>query len=58
MQCEDWHQRFICISLSFIKDILYYFTYQFQALQLIALAVFGAVDQPLASCMLVHFSEI
>ena len=30
----------------------------FQALQLIVLAVFGAVDLPLASCMLVHFLEI
>ena len=30
----------------------------FQALQLIVLAVFGAVDEPLAPCMLVHFLEI
>ena len=31
---------------------------QFQALQLIVLAAFGAVDEQLAPCMLVHFLEI
>ena len=31
---------------------------EFQALQLIVLAAFGVVDQPLASCMLVHLLEI
>ena len=31
---------------------------EFQALQLIVLATFGVVDQPLASCMLVHLLEI
>ena len=30
----------------------------FQDLQLIVLAVFGAMDYPLASCMLVQFLEI
>ena len=35
-----------------------YSTGEFQALQLIVLVVFGAVDQPLASCMLVHLFEI
>ena len=29
-----------------------------EALQLIVLTAFGAVDLPLASCMLVHFLEI
>ena len=33
------------------------FTGEFQALQLVVLAVFGAVNSALASCMLVHFSE-
>ena len=31
---------------------------EFQALQLIVLATFGVVDQPLGSCMLVHHLEI
>ena len=35
-----------------------YSTGEFQALQLIVLAAFGVVDQPLASCMSVHFLEI
>ena len=35
-----------------------YTTGEFQALQLIAHVVFGAVDQSFASCMLVHFLEI
>ena len=34
------------------------FTGEFQALQLIVLVMFGAVDQQLASCMLVHFLQI
>ena len=32
-----------------------HFTWVFQAMQLIVIAVFGAIDQYLASCMLVHF---
>ena len=35
-----------------------YSTGEFQALQLIVLAAFGVVDQPLASCMFVRFLEI
>ena len=31
---------------------------EFQALQLIVLVVFGVVDLPLSSCMLVHLLEI
>ena len=41
--------------MSCLDSLLGYFTEAFQALQLIVLAVFGAVDQPLASCMLVLF---
>ena len=33
-------------------------TGEFQVLQLIVFAAFGAMDQRLTSCMLVHFSEI
>ena len=33
-------------------------TGEFQALQLILLVVVAAIDQPLASCMLVHILEI
>ena len=32
--------------------------WKFQALQLIVLAVFGAVDEQLASCILAQFLEI
>ena len=35
-----------------------YHTEVTQAIQHIALVVFGAVDQPFASCRLVHFLEI
>ena len=31
---------------------------EFEALQLTVLPVFGAVDYPLSSCMLVHFLKI
>ena len=41
-----------------LHSLLGYSTRGFQALQLIVLAVFGAVDYSLASCMLVHFLEI
>ena len=34
-----------------------YFPRVFQAMQLMVIAVFGAIDQYLASCMLVHFLE-
>ena len=34
------------------------YTGEFQTLQLIALAAFGAMDQTIASFMLVHFLEI
>ena len=44
--------------MSHLYTQLEYSTGEFQALQLIVLAVFGVVDQPLASCMLVHFSDI
>ena len=37
---------------------LFHSTGEFQALQLIVLAAFGAVDKPLASCVLVNFLEI
>ena len=48
-------------SDSFMSDLycqLGYSTREFQALQLITLAVFGAVDSARTSCMLVHFFEI
>ena len=41
--------------MSGLHSLLGYFKGEFQALQLIVLAAFGAVDWPLASCMLVHF---
>ena len=40
--------------MSCLHSLLGYPTGDFQALQLIVLTVFGAVVQPLASCMLVH----
>ena len=44
--------------MSWLDSLLRYSTGGFQALQLIAIAVFGAVELTLASCMLVHFLEI
>ena len=44
--------------MSCLHSLLGYSTGEFQALQLIVHAAFGAVDQPLAPCMLVHFLEI
>ena len=41
-----------------LDSLLGYSTGEFQALQQIVIAVFGAVDYLLASCMLVHFLEI
>ena len=41
--------------MSCLYSLLGYSTRKLQALQLIVLAMFGAVDYPLASCMLVHF---
>ena len=46
------------LVISCLHSLLGYFTGEFQNLQLIVLAAFGAVDEPLASCMLVHFMEI
>ena len=43
--------------MSHLSTQLEYSAEEFQALQLIALAVFGVVDQPLAPCMLVHLLE-
>ena len=40
-----------------LHSLLGYSTGVFQALPLIVLAMFGAVDLPIASCMLVHFLE-
>ena len=37
-----------------IFSLLEYSTGEFQALQLIVLVVFGAVDEPLVACMQVH----
>ena len=51
-------QHTIGLFMSHLYTELEYSTGEFQALQLIVLAVFGVVDQPLASCMLVHFSDI
>ena len=42
-------------SVSCLDSLLGYSTGELQALQLIVLAAFGAMDEPLASCMLVHF---
>ena len=44
--------------MSCLHFLLGYSTGEFQALQLNVLAVFGAVDYPLASRVLVHFLEI
>ena len=44
--------------MSCLHSLLEYPTGEFQALQLIVLAAFGAVDLPLASCMLIRFMEI
>ena len=43
---------------SCLHSLLGYCTGEFQALQLIVLAAFGAVDWPPAPCMLVHLLEI
>ena len=43
--------------MSCLHSLLGYYT-EFQALQLIVHAAFGAVDKPFVSCMLVHFLEI
>ena len=40
--------------MSCLRSLLGYSTGEFQASQLIVLAAFGAVDKPLAPCMLVH----
>ena len=42
----------------FVSCLTWYSTGEFQALQLIIPVVFGAVDQPLNSSMLVHFLEV
>ena len=39
-------------------SILGYSTGEFQALQLIVLVAFGAVEKPIAPCMSVNFLEI
>ena len=44
--------------MSCLHSLLGYSTGDFQALQLILFAAFNAVDWLLASCTLVHFSEI
>ena len=44
--------------MSCLHTLLGYSTGEFQALQLIVLVAFGAVDYPLAPCMLVHILEI
>ena len=44
--------------MSHLYTQLGYSTGEVQALQLIVLAAFGVLDQSLASCMLVHFSDI
>ena len=44
--------------MSHLATQLGYSAGEFHALQLIVLATFGVVDKPLASCMLVHLSEI
>ena len=43
--------------MSCLDSLQGYSTGEFQAVQLIVVAVFGAVDLRLASCMLVHFLE-
>ena len=44
--------------MSHLATQLGYSAGELQALQLIVLAAFGVVDEPLASCMLVHLWEI
>ena len=41
--------------MSGLHSLLGYSTGEFRAMQLIILMAFGAVDLPLASCMLVRF---
>ena len=41
-----------------LHSLLGYSTGVFQALQLVVIAAFSAVDEPLAPCMLVHFLKI
>ena len=41
--------------MSCLDYLLRYSAGEFKALYLIVFAVFGAVDKPIASCMLVHF---
>ena len=56
---EYWieHVTFGFIYVMFASPTRIFYR-EFYALQLIVLAAFGAVDCPLASCMLVHFLEI
>ena len=44
--------------MSHLATQLRYSAGEFQVLQLIVLAAFGVVDEPLAPCMLVHLLEI
>ena len=44
--------------MSYLPFPLGYSTGELEALQMIILAEFGAVDKPLASCMVVQFLEI
>ena len=45
-------------SLMSCLDFLLGYTEEFQALQLIVLAVLDAEDNPLASCMLFHHDDV
>ena len=51
----DWTSN---SSVSCLDPPLGYSTGEFQALQLIFVVLCGAVDEPLASCILVHFLAI
>ena len=44
--------------MSCLDSLLGYSTGELQALQRMVHAAFGAVDQPLVSCMLAHFLKI
>ena len=45
-------------ELTYLLPLYVCSTWEFQALQLIVIVVFGAVDKLLAFCMLVQFLEI
>ena len=53
---EYWIEHItLCLLYAMFTSLLGYSIGEVQTLQLIVHAAFGAVDKPLASCLLVHF---